>query len=84
MRVIKENVEREVDASKCEQLLKDGYKLVETSGDSVKESLEESIAEAPKELDGMNLAELRAVAKEQGLSGYSSLSKEELLNILKG
>lgn len=84
MRVIRENVEREVDASKCELLLKDGYKLVETSGDSVKESLEESIAEAPKELDGMNLAELRAVAKEQGLSGYSSLSKEELLNILKG
>lgn len=32
MRVIRENVEREVDASKCEQLLKDGYKLVETSG----------------------------------------------------
>ena len=34
MRVIRENIEREVDASKCEQLLKDGYKLVETSGDS--------------------------------------------------
>lgn len=32
MRVIRENVERRVDASKCEQLLKDGYKLVETSG----------------------------------------------------
>ncbi len=32
MRVIRENVEREVDASKCELLLKDGYKLVETSG----------------------------------------------------
>ena len=40
MRVIRENIEREVDASKCEQLLKDGYKLVETSGDSKKESSE--------------------------------------------
>ena len=39
MRVIRENVEREVDASKCEQLLKDGYKLVETSGDSKKEDV---------------------------------------------
>ena len=81
MRVIRENVEREVDASKCEQLLKDGSKLVETSGDSKKESSE---AKAPGDLDSMSLAELRAVAKEKGLSGYSSLSKEELLGVLKG
>ena len=81
MRVIRENVEREVDASKCEHLLKDGYKLVETSGDSKKESPE---AKAPGGLDSMGLAELRAVAKEKGLSGYSSLSKEELLGVLKG
>ena len=32
----------------------------------------------------MSLAELRAVAKERGLSGYSSLSKDELLSVLKG
>ena len=81
MRVTRENVEREVDASKCEQLLKDGYKLVETSGDSKKESSE---AKVPGDLDSMGLAELRAVAKEKGLSGYSSLSKEELLGVLKG
>lgn len=81
MRVIRENVEREVDASKCELLLKDGYKLVETSGDSKKESSE---TKAPGYLESMGLAELRAVAKEKGLSGYSSLSKEELLGVLKG
>lgn len=84
MRMIKENVERDVDDSKYKKFIEDGYKPVNISGDSVNESLEESIAEAPKKLDGMNLAELRAVAKEQGLSGYSSLSKEELFNILKG
>ena len=50
MRVIRENIEREVDASKCEQLLKDGYKLVETSGDSKKESSE---AKAPGDLDSI-------------------------------
>lgn len=83
MRVIRDNVEREVDASKCEQLLKDGYKLVETSGDSKKES-SEAAGEAFGDIDNMSLAELRAVAKEKGLSGYSSLSKDELLNILKG
>ena len=69
MRVIRENVEREVDASKCEQLLKDGYELVETSGDSKKESPE---AKAPGDLDSMGLAELRAVAKEKGKSLNSS------------
>ena len=82
MRVIRDNVEREVEASKCEQLLKDGYKLVETSGDSEKESSE--AAKAPGDIDNMSLTELRAVAKEKGLSGYSSLSKDELLNVLKG
>ena len=55
--------------------------LVETSGDSKKES---PAAKAPGDLDSMGLAELRAVAKEKGLSGYSSLSKEELLGVLKG
>ena len=84
MRMIKGNVERDVDDSKYEKFIEAGYKPVNISGDSVKESLEESIAEASKELDSMNLTKLRAVAKEQGLSGYSSLSKEELLNILKG
>lgn len=83
MRVIKENVEREVDASKCEQLLKDGYKLVETSRDSKKKSSEATV-EAPGDLDNMSLAELRTVAKEKGLSGYSSLSKDELMSVLKG
>lgn len=83
MRVIRENIEREVDASKCEQLLKDGYKLVETSGDSKKESSEAAV-QVSGDIDNMSLAELRAVAKERGLSGYSSLSKDELLSVLKG
>lgn len=83
MRVIRENIEREVDASKCEQLLKDGYKLVETSGDSKKESSEATV-KAPGDIDNMSLTELRVVAKERGLSGYSSLSKDELLSVLKG
>ena len=83
MRVIRENVEREVDASKCEQLLKDGYELVETSGDSKKESSEAAV-ETHGDIANMSLTELRAVAKERGLSGYSSLSKDELLGILRG
>lgn len=84
MRMIKGNVEREVDASKYEEFIKEGYKSVDVSGDSAKESLEGNSTEDSKNIDGMNLAELRAVAKERGLSGYSSLSKEELASILKG
>ena len=35
-----------------------------------------------KPLDEMKLDELKAEAKERGLSGYSTLSKEDLLELL--
>ena len=35
------------------------------------------------EYEDMKLSELKAIAKEQGVKGYSSMKKEELLNILK-
>ena len=31
----------------------------------------------------MNVKELREIAKEKGISGYSSLAKEELMELLK-
>ena len=33
--------------------------------------------------EDMKLSELKAIAKEQGVKGYSSMKKEELLNVLK-
>jgi len=36
-----------------------------------------------KKLEEMNLTELKALAKEKGLQGYSALAKEELLAALK-
>lgn len=48
---------------------------------TVKEVEEPAMEEVKYE--DMKLSELKAIAKEQGVKGYSSMKKEELLNILK-
>lgn len=48
---------------------------------TVKEVEEPAMEEVKYE--DMKLSELKAIAKEQGIKGYSSMKKEELLNILK-
>lgn len=45
--------------------------------------VEEKAKEEKKEYASMTLAELKAVAKEQGIKGYSTMKKEELINNLK-
>lgn len=46
------------------------------------ETKEEEVAEK-KDYSKMTLAELKAVAKEQGLKGYSTMKKDELISNLK-
>ena len=46
------------------------------------ETKKEEVAEK-KDYSKMTLAELKVVAKEQGLKGYSTMKKDELISILK-
>lgn len=50
----------------------------------VKEAVEEEVLEEVKALSEMTLAELKDEAKTRGLSGYSSLAKDDLLALLMG
>ena len=50
--------------------------------------IEKEVEVAPAETESVNyedmkLSELKAIAKEQGVKGYSSIKKEELLSVLK-
>lgn len=50
----------------------------------VGESVEADGVNADVPLEEMGLAELKALAKERGLTGYSALKKEDLIQILEG
>ncbi len=47
------------------------------------ESKEEKVAARTNDYSNMTLAELKTIAKEQGIKGYSSMKKEEIISNLK-
>ena len=86
MRLIKGNVERiaknDVIASK---LIADGFReLGEVREvEPEKQAEPEKLPEPEKNLEEMTVPELKALAKEKGIEGASSLGKEDLLAVLK-
>lgn len=79
MRLIRKNVEREADGAAAEKLLNDGFEPVESL---LKETIPEPLEE--KNIEEMTVEELKMLAKKRGLTGISSLSKQDLIDILKG
>lgn len=77
MRLIKGNVERIVESEvKAAKLKNAGFQDLAESKEQKEEVGAVVIAD-------MNVTELKAMAKEKGLEGYSSLTKEELLEAIK-
>lgn len=86
MRLIKGNIERIVeDKVKADRLMADGFKELNAVAKADPEApIElESPAEPEKQLEDMTVPELKALAKEKGIEGATSLNKEDLLAVLK-
>lgn len=78
MILLRGNVEKEVkNAYDIEKLKKEGFKEISPT------EQKESDAVKEKEINEMNLKELKEYATNKGISGASSLSKEQLLEVLK-
>lgn len=76
MRLIRKNVEREAEGAEAERLMKDGFAPIDTS--SVEANSSEKV-----NLKEMKVEDLRRLAAENGIDNARSLTRAELLAVLK-
>ena len=77
MRLIKDNVERIAEReAQIRKMETAGYKPLGAAGSKKKE-------EVKPELEKLKADELKTLAKEKGIEGAASLTKDELLAVLK-
>lgn len=63
--------------------IKAEVKEVKKETEKVAKVVKEKIEEVKEDLESMSLADLKALAKEKGLKGFSTLKKDELIKKLK-
>lgn len=63
--------------------IKAEVKEVKKETEKVAKVVKEKIEEVKEDLESMSLANLKALAKEKGLKGFSTLKKDELIKKLK-
>lgn len=84
MRLIRKNVERIAESEAQIAVLKAmGFRELQEQNSAGAPDPDDSGDADLHPLEDMDLTELRTLAKENGISGYSSLKKEELLLVLK-
>ena len=71
------------EVSKKEEESKNVEAKEEKEVKEIKEEKKEVVKEESQNVADMNLTQLKALAKEQGIKGYSKMKKEELLEVLK-